>query len=398
MRRKRWLWIALVAIAIGALLFHVRRIHRPISTDHAAHSAAMPNEASAQAKPAIRHLAHEPRFVMHVNPEHDARAWTARAEGVVRRKNARKFGAKVAEMLELPPAEAWPALVALAKSDDEEARSAATNALLLANECKVLPDQLTAIEKNHARLGDHRFATLPPDWAEYLRTIEAAQLQRLHDRAANCAGVGGTWDFAMMVLDRYVQPDDPDVQLGFAMDEDDDATAIADLRGLDSDNADVQRALGVRLMQSSDKQNQDEGRALLERLAGSDTQALDFLAQCLNNGCRFYRADPLEASAWVEQAAGLGDAYSLELQVGDLERAGRVTEAWAWALYQLSLARTGCFEFGSPSSASQLIAADQALRIQHLLDPEQQSEGIALAQQLIDRWADAALANLECGD
>ncbi len=84
------------------------------------------------------------------------------------------------------------------------------------------------------------------------------------------------------MMDRFLEPADPEVQLEIAQDEEDDAQAIADRREIAAEHpaAKAKRALAGRLMKSGDPAAQAEGRTALEALANDDTDAAIELAFC----------------------------------------------------------------------------------------------------------------------
>lgn len=221
-----------------------------------------------------------------------------------------------------------------------------------------------------------------------MRTIDTQWRERLRARMASCADVGGTLDFALMVLDRFMQPDDPETQLAAGQDIGDDATAIADLRQLadqtDSENA--RHALGIRLMESRDPASQAEGRALLEQRAPNDANVVSFLAGCFSAGCGFFRGDPGVAVAWLEQAAGLGEWWALNTQIMDLQTAGQTTDVWSWALYRLDLAEAGRFETGQPQTFFIGQSAQTAFQLEGTLNADQQAAGRAAERVIAAHW------------
>lgn len=202
-------------------------------------------------------------------------------------------------------------------------------------------------------------------------------------------------DFALLATDRAMVLDDPHAQFEEAMEIADDAEAIAALRGLAGreDSPELQDALGRRLMRSGDP----EGRAMLERLADDNPDVVDFLAGCFDRGCDEFRGDPLVADAWSERAAGMGAWMSLGMHIGKLAAAGNATDAWAWALYRLELARLGCFEVFRPQSAWLTQAAQSAFAMQSMLSSAQQAAGRAAAGLIAGTWQARATARFACG-
>ncbi|HET6545562.1 MAG TPA: hypothetical protein VFG55_02315 [Rhodanobacteraceae bacterium] len=331
------------------------------------------------------------------DPELEARAWIARADENRMRWRARQFGPDVAALLDLSAADAWDALRARAADGDGKA---ATAALLLADECNALRRLPATATAAHSATANHLDATtLPTDWIRFLRAIDAGQQARLAARIAGCAGVGGVLDFGLMVLDRMVRPDDPAIQLAEVEDDPDDARAIADLRRLAAppDAADARRALGERLMQSRDPQERDEGRAMLEGLAPNDASIVSFLASCLRNGCGFFPRDPDAAPFWLEQAAGLGFTWALRTWSGDLQATGHMSEALAWSLYRLELARAGCSGDGLASMVYLAQAAEDAFRLEAATSAGERAQARAALARIIATWEPRTMAAFGCG-
>ncbi|MGA9342840.1 MAG: hypothetical protein WBV61_11005, partial [Rhodanobacteraceae bacterium] len=315
----------------------------------------------------------------------------------------RRFGAKVAALLAEPPADAWNALRALADAGD---KNAALAAMQLNQDCDALTRLAATRDGLRATWLDHYDATaLPSDWLRMAHAIDDAQLARRTAFIASCAKIGGVRDFALSLLDRFVQPDDPQTQLDYVLAEEDDATAIPDLRRLASEmDSDVaRRALGERLIQSRDPRDRDEGRALLERLANSAhgaspewRNAIGFLANCLRNGCGSFPRDPAAAQAWLERAAGLGFAWALNTQIGDLQASGNTSTAWAWASYRFDLARASCTQSDAPELFALVEAAETAYRIGALLNATDQARGNAELARIHATWWAQATAALDC--
>lgn len=400
MKRKHTLVVGvLLIVSLGGIAVLHSRPHRalPASAGAIARSSTAQAGASLSTSPvAVQHPPAPTRATIAADPIRTAHAWMARSNAVVTAKNVSLFGADAAHLMILPPAEAWSALTARAKNGDTGAAAAA---LLLANDCKNLSEQATLFAASHSRFVDHMTSGLPHDWERFLHTIDAQQQERLQARIASCADVGGIWDFALLVLNRFMQPDDPGMQLAEAGDIRDDATAIADLRQLadQTDSEGAKRALGMRLIESKEAANQAEGLALLEQLATGDADIVSFLAGCFQQGCGAFRGDPGVADAWVERAARLGEWGMLSTYITKLQTAGQPVDAWAWALYRLDLASAGCFEMGEPQLAYIAQSAQDAFRLEQMLGAAQQAAGRAAAAAIAAQsWA-TATARLDCG-
>jgi hypothetical protein len=399
MNRNRGLALVLVLIAgIGGASLVYWRSHHPSPSTVKGVALTAPDRASASAAAAAiapHRFAIPTHVTIAADPERSARAWIARSDEVVMVKNERQFGTAVAHLLTLSPGEAWTALTARARDGDV---AAATAAMLLALECKARSDPPSLKSMEDTRFVDHLATSVPQDWERFFHAIDAQQRERLRARIIGCGDVGGVGDFALMALDRFLRPDDPDTQLAEAADIRDDATAIADLRQLADQTAseNARRVLGERLMQSADVGNQAEGRALLEQLAANDADVVSFLAMCFHERCGFFRGDPDVAEAWVERAAGLGEWWALTTHMADLGTTGQTAEAWGWALYRLDLASAGCFETNQPQFVGIAQAAQDAFRLEHSLDADQQATGRAAALAIAAQWETQAATRLGC--
>lgn len=327
--------------------------------------------------------------------ERSAQLWMARAEGVTRAKRARLFGEDVAHLLALPADDAWSALIVRAHDGD---RAAAAAAMLLAVECRQWSQSLASNASTRV-LDDATSAPLPPEWARFVRATARQQEARRNARLHPCDGVGGIVEFALLMLDRMLATDDPQVRLMEAADIDNDDEAIEALRELalrDDDRA-AHVELGRRLLKSHDAQAQAEGRVMLEQLAIGDPDVVDFLAGCFLDGCGAFQGDRTVADAWVERAAGMGSWWALGVRIVALEAAGDASGAWAWSLYRRDLASLGCFSLYQPDWTHLAQAAHGASAIEATLQPAQRASGQAIAAHIAQRWQALAAERLACG-
>lgn len=395
--RRAAVLLGVLAIAIGAwMLFPASPSRETPKPAASATQRADPHPADSAADASARLSEPPTPATIAASAERGARLWTARADAVTRAKNARMFNADVARMMALPADEAWAALVHAARDGDLAAGAAA---LLIAQECERRLDRVPARDAESKRVTDREAAaSLPPEWARFLATLETRQEERLHSHVERCADVGGMLDFALLAMDNLLKPDDPGVQVAEAetMNARD---AIATLRALAADgrNTHAMDALGRRLIQFRDPRTQAEGRALLEQLANEDPNAVDFLASCYARGCGGFAGDPMVADAWSERAAGMGAWPSLGIQIAALDAAGDAPAAWAWALYRLELATLGCFEIFRPQSIWIAPAAEEAFARQATLSPAQQAAGRITAEAIARRWQAGATARFDCG-
>jgi hypothetical protein len=308
----------------------------------------------------------------------------------------RHYGAQIAALLARLPAQAWSALRARAEDGDAHAAMAAASIM---TECRALAAQPPSVARPHTAYADHLDATvLPADWIRFLRDIDTEQQARLKARIASCAGVDDAPGFMEMALDRFIQPDDPGTQLAEVLAEDDDANHIPELRGLANQLATdaARRALGQRLIESSDSGNRAEGRALLERLAFDDAISASVLAGCLYKGCGYFHGDPVAAPAWIERAAGLGFSWALRARIDHSASTGQTADAMAWSWYRLELALTGCAFAGAPSMGFIAQAAEGAFRIEAGLDPDGKARARAMLANIVETWEARALSRAGC--
>jgi hypothetical protein len=352
-------------------------------------------------------------------PRHDAivddaagsaDAWQEHAERVVQAKNARLFNADVARLLALPPDEAWPLLVDRALAGDIAAGAAAMEIAIF---CRNLAPDDGYINGTRPNIARNAHPALPAHWKTFLDAIETHERERTRVRVAHCDGVDDGTDLALLMLDRFFEPTDPELQVVVAKDDPDDAQAIADLREIAAKNPglDAQRALAERLLEAMDASDQDEGREMLDRIGTEDDAAAIALARCAAHSasiagkastfgpaCHAFDADPDAASQWLERAAGLGDYSALDRQIAKLSAAGRSVDAWAWSLYRLDLALRGCFESSAPSFVYVGVAADGEEALRRTLDAKQENAGRAIAHEIAGRWEAEATARLDCAD
>jgi len=329
------------------------------------------------------------------DPAATAAAWLQRADAAIAAKRTRQLGVEVAAITALPPDQAWQQLTQRAHDGDVRAGVAA---LSLANECTVLADLREQPRRSSGGAGAAAAKDLTPEWQAFAAAIDAHEQARLAQRMDDCQGVGGIMDFVAMAIDRFIAPDNAEIQLAEAADIEDDDEAIAALRALaaPSGNENAQRELGERLMKSRNAAQSAEGFLLLQSLADTDESVADFLAFCLHDGCGGFPPDPAAPSQWMERAAGSGNAVALQKHIDDLIAQGDIVAAWAWADYRLQLAINGCFEFGAPTSIWILQAARTLAALEPRLVATQRAQASADLLALRQRWLPAATANLGC--
>jgi hypothetical protein len=397
-------WTVGILLTLGAALgvaWQLIRQHAIVAAEqeHAFHAAMSRPKTAAPRRDAIADDA-----------AGSADAWQARAEHVVQAKNARLFNADVARLLALPPDEAWPLLADRAIAGDIAAGAAAIQLSIF---CSTLSPDDGYVNGTRPNIASGSHPALPESWKHFLDVIETHERERTRMRVAHCAGVGDGIDLALILLGRFLEPTDPDVQLVIAKNESRDAQAIADLREIAAKHpaANAEGALGERLLDAGDAADQSEGRAMLERLAAENDDAAIALARCaadaasiagksasLHHPCHAFDADPDTALQWLERAAGLGDANALDREIAKLAAEDRRADAWAWSLYRLDLALRGCFELSAPSFVHVGVAADGEESLRRTLDAKQENAGRASANEIIGRWEAEATARLDCGD
>lgn len=331
-----------------------------------------------------------------ITPEEFAKAWQARALKAIRNKNARFLGEEVADLLALPPDQAWAELTRRAHSGD---LSAAAAAMKLGSECARLKDAISS-KISSTSYSDAYAKGLSPELAQRLHAMASLEQEQLLARAHACSDVGGVADFALLAIDRFMRGDNPDVQLYEAQELTDDATAIATIRQLAQShpNDSATQALAERLFLSANAEWQEEGRATLETLAAKgDMEALDLLATCLRKHCLAFGSDGAAAAAWQRYGAEMGSWFPLQWQMEDLSATHEAAQAWAWAQYRVILAHDGCFEFDGPTLIWLGEALQDASRLQRDLSATQQIEGEVFLRQLLAQWSVQAHAAQGCG-
>jgi TPR repeat protein len=323
-----------------------------------------------------------------------ARLWLARADQVLLAKDRKEYGADVARLLRLNPDQAWRELTERVNAGDLQAAAAAVR---IASLCMPFDEAADAARRP-------TFSRLYPDlqetWKSFLGRLDAIQKDMRRERASHCEGVGKPDDAMDTLFDLEFRAENPEARIGIAAQNKDDAEAIADLRKVAADTG-LERAkfvLGDRLLVSQDPAEQAEGRALLEHVAPNDPLVAVRLGHCLADGCEAFPADPPAARAWFEQAAGAGDEFGLILLTTDLDASGEKVAAWAWSLYALDLAISGCFETISPSYRSIAFAAQDEARRRSLLSPAEQNAGLAMSYAIFGRWERQAKERLSCAD
>jgi hypothetical protein len=316
------------------------------------------------------------------------------ADAAIAAKRARQFGAHVAALAALPPAEAWAKLTERARDGDFEAAAAAA---LLATECaRLLELRQSPLKPSHYIQNATR--NMPQEWIDFITAIDAQQNARRAQRTAGCPDVGGMLDFVQMINDRFMRPDDPQAQLGEVEQMQDDKDAIPLMRDLVDrlGTQEARRELGQRLIKSGNPAESAEGLAILESLAQSDELAAETLIQCLSSGCGSVAPNPAMAMTWMEHAAGLGSLLALTELHDELVKSGNNADAWAWAMYGLQLATAGCLESNQPSLTWVLLDAQRVFNLDHLLDAAQRAQAQALLQTIRQRWESQAMINLGC--
>ncbi|MGA9335532.1 MAG: hypothetical protein WBV39_14730 [Rudaea sp.] len=329
------------------------------------------------------------------NARQAASNWLAHAQAGIDARRAKTFGRATAGLMALPPAKAWQALTARSHAGDVSAATAATR---LALECKMWKTNPPS-EIATARRLDAAGQGLPAHWAEFLRYIGMHEYARENARARDCAQVGGIWDFMRMAIDRFMQPDNPELALVEAEQIEDDGKAIGQLRRLSSQlgSEEARRALGKRLLESHNTNNHEEGLELLESLSASDPDIVAYLAHCLRNGCGAFGGDPASATTWVARAADLGDWFAIQWTMADLEATSHPIDALTWALYRQDLAFAGCYEIGQQPSLIWIgQAIRDALRLEQPLDEVQRRQAETATHAIETRWSAKAMLQLDC--
>jgi hypothetical protein len=326
-----------------------------------------------------------------------AELWQARASRVMFAKNSKEFGDEVARLMQLPYDEAWAPLRDLA---DAGSVAAATALALIASICNVETSIQDQKPRKPPSAASGVLKGLPQNWKPFVDRLAEIERSQHNERVSHCAGIGDKWDFAELLLDKFLQSDHPDVLADMVADNADANQAIADLRELIAKGAGphAEFMLADRLLVQRDPAQQTEGRALLERLAPDDPIVATRLAYCLIHGCEAFAAQPAAARPWLEQAAGGGDAFGASLLMQDLDARGDVAGAWAWSLYNLDLALDGCLELITPSYRAVASAAENESRRKAALSPEQQNAGLATFYEISGRWESKAKERMACAN
>ncbi len=253
-RRSRVFITVLVAIAIGIWLWNVHEFPTPPAHNQSSIKTAIPDASRSPA--AIRQSPPSASAIVMTNARQAASNWLAHAQAGIDARRAKTFGRATAGLMALPPAKAWQALTARSHAGDVSAATAATR---LALECKMWKTNPPS-EIATARRLDAAGQGLPAHWAEFLRYIGMHEYARENARARDCAQVGGIWDFMRMAIDRFMQPDNPELALVEAEQIEDDGKAIGQLRRLSSQlgSEEARRALGKRLLESRNTNNHEK--------------------------------------------------------------------------------------------------------------------------------------------
>jgi hypothetical protein len=393
--RTRWIaLILLMAVIGGGVALQRHRLDR-VAKQRAQLTVQAPSPSTRAATSSPVPTPRTPtREGIAADSERSAHDWSQLAERAIEAKNSRALGADAAKLLQMQPVQAWKALTERAHDGDQGAAKAA---LLLASECNTAGLLASASAPTHASYVDRLVDGMPQDWGRFVRAIDNAAEQRQHDRVTDCEGVGGTMDFAMMVIDRFLDADDPQIQLDATLDNPDDAEAIGDLRHLADELHDTRsrRALGERLMRSRDPAEYAEGRIILAELArAGDNEAIVFLASELANPLRQRPDQPPETDDWIGIAAGLGEWSLLNTQIGNLLASNHPVDAFSWALYRLQLAQAACFEVGRPAIFYVAVSAKDVFKQQAGLSADQMAlarDGLVAINLLWRAQADAWL-------
>ena len=354
-------------------------------------NSGTPSEIPAPEPQATALTATPSRELIVRDSEAAARLWQARAEQVLLAKDRKEYGADVARLLRLNPDQAWRELIERAKAGDIQAAAASVR---IASLCMPFDEAADATRRPTFLAS---YPDLPESSKSFLARVDAIQKDIRRERVSHCAGVGKPGD---VTDDLFFRPENAEAQIGIASENKNDAEAIADLRKIARDTGleYAKFALGDRLLVSQDPAEQAEGRALLEELAPDDPIVAIRLGHCLAEGCDAFPADPPAARAWFEQAAGAGDGLGMSNLTTYLDANGDKVAAWAWSLYALDLAISGCFETISPSYRSIAWTAEYEARRKALLSPAEQNAGLAISYAIFGRWERLAKERLSCAD
>ena len=121
---------------------------------------------------------------------------------------------------------------------------AAAAAMVIALECQAAK---TIDSYPHRKLREsQQVRALPPHWATFILGVNRQLDRQRQARAKSCNDVGGILDFAMLMFDRFMQRDDPRIQLAEVDEIRNDEDAIAELRHLSAElgTDEARRGLG----------------------------------------------------------------------------------------------------------------------------------------------------------
>lgn len=401
---RRRIVAASLALVAGVMLWHQHR-HAAAPTDSAASHAlravgtgkVSPGSSDESDSP-IGYLPAPPwPDMIHSDSHRAASDWLARARADIQARYAKTYGAPNIRLMYLPPAEAWKALTARANTGDDGAAAAAVIIMMNCRAAKTIDSY------PHWRLFENQQVRgLPAHWAAFILGVDAQLDRQRLAYAKSCKHIGGFMDFVTLMLDRFLQRNDPEVQLAEVDEIKNDEDAIAELRHLSAElgTEQVRRDLGERLIKAHDPAHQAEGLHLLESLANDDSYAMFLLTDCLRNGCGHFPGNPELAPAWVTRDAEQGEWFGLTWTIGDFEKQSDSVDALAWVLYRQDLTFAGCEQIGFEPSTLRLIPAIRdALKLQGSLSEEQQRKAEAITQAIENQWlAKAESAQYCAGD
>jgi hypothetical protein len=310
----------------------------------------------------------------------------ARARGIALRE--REYGPAIGAAFRLPPAEAWALIEDLALSGDRLAADALVD---LATQCQAEPSA------PHRAAEAERIARIRGLSSELTAfqvgaVFRESEMQAAFAQTCRVAGLGvgrlGTLlgstptstlsarETIREFADRYgkAPPTTPSAQL--------EARASAAFqRALDSDGAFTD----------------EDWNALLDGVA-HDRALLNVLSICLQNGCGGIPAAPPEKrDGFVLQAAQLGTESALSDLITRRESAGRIGDAYEWALYREWIERQQCTPIATSVYA---VAANrqQAARLAGLLPGADRDAALVRHQATVAAHGEAALAFQGCTD
>lgn len=404
MKARAAIAIVVLLVSLMAIVSVVRHRRVALASSSSAASAATASNrreggtngdnSGPASQPAAPLPARPSRELITLDSDAAARLWQARVEQVLLAKDRKQYGAEAAQLLRLNPDQAWRELTERAKAGDMQAAAASVR---IASLCVPFDE---AADTARQPMFSRRYPDLSETWISFLGRLDAIQKDIRRERVSHCEGVGKPDDAMGTLFDLEFRAENPEAQIGIAAENKNDAEAIADLRKVAAATG-LERAkfvLGDRLLVSRDPAEQAEGRALLEQVAPNDPFVAVRLGRCLADGCEAFPADPPAARAWFEQAAGAGEEFGLILLASDLDASGEKVAAWAWSLYALDLAISGCFEIISPSYRNIASAAQDEARRKALLSPAEQNAGLAMSYAIFGRWERQAKERLSCAD